>query len=162
MEDVRVRPAALQEILALRHRELRPGFPESAARFEDDEAPTTRHLGAFRVSGEVVGCASFVASPWEKRPAFRLRGMATRADCRRRGIGTRLLRRGEAMLRAATDAELLWCNARLVAVPFYAHLGWQVVSAVFDVPTVGPHRRMVRPLAGQPRTAGSRSTPAGQ
>jgi len=35
-----------------------------------------------------------------------------------------------------------WCNARVPAVPFYAAMGWTVVSDVFDVPTAGPHRVM--------------------
>jgi GNAT superfamily N-acetyltransferase len=163
MENVLVRLASVAEIVALRHRELRPGFPASAAHFEHDEAATTRHLGAFHPdSGEVLGCASFVASPWEGRAAFRLRGMATRADWLRRGIGTRVLRLGETILRTETDATVLWCHARLVAVPFYVRLGWEIVSEVFDIPTVGPHHRMVRTLGAQPTTAGSRSTPTGQ
>jgi GNAT superfamily N-acetyltransferase len=165
MEDVVVRLATVSEIVALRHRELRPGFPASAAHFEHDEATTTRHLGAFgRDTGDVVGCASFVASPWEGRAAFRLRGMATRADCLRRGIGARVLRFGEAILVAETDATMLWCHARLIAVPFYLRMGWEIVSEIFALPTVGPHHRMVRPLEDrrQPATAGSRSTPTGQ
>jgi GNAT superfamily N-acetyltransferase len=163
MEEVVVRLATVDEIVALRHRELRPGFPESEAHFDHEEEPTTRHLGAFRQdSGEIVGCASFVASPLDGRAAFRLRGMATRADWLRRGIGTRVLRFGESILSTETDATLLWCHARLVAVPFYVRLGWRIVSDVFDIPTVGPHHRMVRTLGAQSTTAGSRSTPTGQ
>ena len=39
-------------------------------------------------------------------------------------------------------ARRFWCNARVAAVPFYARMGWRVVSDLFDVPTVGPHRVM--------------------
>ncbi len=43
---------------------------------------------------------------------------------------------------------LVWCNARVVAVPFYAKQGWEIVSEVFDIPTVGPHRAMLRRCSG--------------
>ena len=66
--------------------------------------------------------------------------MATRADFVRRGVGAALLIFAVDALR---PAPLLWCNARIGAVPFYRRLGWRVVSDVFDVPTVGPHVRMV-------------------
>jgi hypothetical protein len=47
--------------------------------------------------------------------------------------------RGEAPL-------LLWCNARVPAVPFYREMGWAVVSEPFEIPTAGPHVRMVKRL----------------
>jgi GNAT superfamily N-acetyltransferase len=69
--------------------------------------------------------------------------MATRADVARHGIGRALLRLAVAELREHDGATLFWCNARVPAVPFYARMGWRVVSDVFDVPTAGPHRVMV-------------------
>jgi GNAT superfamily N-acetyltransferase len=139
-----VRGATLAEVFPLRHAELRPGFPPDAARFDGDDEPTTRHFGAFLGdAGALVGCASFMRRPWRGEPAWQLRGMATRADHVRRGIGTRLLRFAEETLRAAGELRLLWCNARLTAVPFYERVGWVIASDVFDVPTVGPHRVMV-------------------
>ena len=139
-----VRSATLGEIFALRHAELRPGLPPEEARFDGDEEPTTRHFGAFLGDGAVVGCASFVRRPWAGEPACQLRGMATRADHVRRGIGAELLRFAEETLRAEDGPRLFWCNARLTAVPFYERVGWVVVSDVFDVPSVGPHRAMLR------------------
>jgi len=37
---------------------------------------------------------------------------------------------------------VLWCDARLKAVPFYASLGFQSLPEVYDVPNIGPHQFM--------------------
>jgi GNAT superfamily N-acetyltransferase len=140
--DVTVRRATLDEILPLRHAELRPGLPLATARFEGDDDPSTVHVGAFLPSGDVVGCATVVARPLDGEAGWQLRGMATRADLVRRGIGARVLAVAEALVRREPGSCLLWCNARVAAVPFYRAQGWVVVSDVFEVPTVGPHHRM--------------------
>jgi GNAT superfamily N-acetyltransferase len=137
-----VRRATLAEILDLRHGELRPGFPRATADFDGDDEPATIHIGAFDRAGSVVGCASLMRRPLDDADAWQLRGMATRADRVRRGIGARVLATAVAEARAAGGPRLLWCNARVGAVPFYERQGWRVISDVFDVPTVGPHRRM--------------------
>lgn len=141
---VRLRRATIDEIVRLRHAELRTDLPFETASFDGDHDGSTRHFGAFLIDdGAVVGCASFMVRPHEGRPAYQLRGMATRADLARHGIGGALLGLAVAQLRERDDATLFWCNARVPAVPFYARMGWRVVSDVFDVPTAGPHRVMV-------------------
>ena len=109
-------------VLPLRWEVLRPGRPVEAAYFVGDAAPTTLHLAAF-AGGEVVGVASFYEEvfPWEgiRGYAYRLRGMATAPayQCRA-GIGTRLLRAAWPLLQAR-GVEVVWCYARIAAVPFY-------------------------------------------
>jgi GNAT superfamily N-acetyltransferase len=143
-----VRRATLAEIIPLRHAELRPGLPIETARFDGDEDAETRHFGAFLPGQpEPVGCASLMARPWQDQPAFQLRGMATRAALVRCGIGTALLRGVESAVRADTAVRILWCRARVAALPFYRRLAWEVVSDVYDIPSVGPHRTMLRRLA---------------
>jgi predicted GNAT family N-acyltransferase len=139
---IALRRAALADILPLRHVELRPGLPREAAVFESDAEPATIHVAAVS-AGVVVGCATLVERPLQGRPAFQLRGMATRRDRTGQGIGTAVLRFTLATLREERGDVPVWCNARLAAVGFYARLGWRVVSEEFDVPGVGPHRRMV-------------------
>lgn len=146
-QAVTVRVASLAEILALRQEELRPGLPPEDARFDGDDEPATRHVGAFLdETRENVACASFMARPWQGDPAYQLRGMATRAELVRRGLGTALLRFAEPLLRTS-GTRLLWCNARVGALGFYERLGWTVTSEEFDIPGVGPHRRLVRRVA---------------
>jgi GNAT superfamily N-acetyltransferase len=140
-----VRAATLAEIMDLRHRELRPGLARHTAEFEGDDDEGTRHFGAFlAATGENVGCLSLMPRPWEGAPAFQLRGMATRADLTRRGVGRVLLRFADEAIRAEGGPGLFWCNARVEAAPFYLRLGWAIVSDAFDIPGVGPHYRMLR------------------
>ena len=147
-KHVVVRPARWEEIIDLRHAVLRQGLPREEAIFPGDDAPTSLHWGAFD-GAAAVGCVTLHASQWEGEPAWQLRGMATSPQFRRKGVGKVLL---EEMERALRDAgrggggPLLWCNARVPYVPFYLATGWQVVSDRFDIPTAGPHVKMLKRL----------------
>jgi predicted GNAT family N-acyltransferase len=142
---VLVRPARLDEILALRHAVLRPGRQLDTARFDGDDEATTVHVGAF-AGARLVGCASVMRRPLDREDALQLRGMATAPDRARQGIGTAILRFVQEDLAPSVGVRLLWCNARTSASGFYAGAGWRLVSAAFDVPDVGPHVRMIRRL----------------
>ncbi len=142
MHGILFRKAAVAEILTLRHAELRPGLPLESARFEGDTASGTRHYGAFS-KDQNVGCVSFMQADWQGMPALQLRGMATRADCVRQGIGAGLLRFAVTDLKKRTIPEPLWCNARIEAIGFYRKMGWQPVGEIFVIEGVGPHVRMV-------------------
>ena len=146
-----VRAVTPAEVLPLRHRVLRPGLPAESAVFDGDDEPTTRHFAALD-GREVVSCLTLVLRPYRDRPARQLRGMATRPDLERRGLGSRLLRFAETTPWIADGPPLLWCNARLPAAGFYQRLGWTIVSEPFDIPGVGPHYVMLRMLAGPART----------
>jgi predicted GNAT family N-acyltransferase len=136
------RRATVAEILPLRHRILRAGLPFETACFDGDDDESTRHYAA--VSGlEPVCCLSLMPSEWEGRPAWQLRGMATAAAVQGRGLGRRLLERAVTEAWRDEPSRILWCNARTSAIGFYEKLGWRVVSAPFDVPTAGPHVKML-------------------
>jgi len=143
-----IRPASLDEIIDLRHAILRAGLPRSEAIFDGDDHPTSRHYAAVDPATEsVVACATIHLNTWENEPAWQLRGMATDPTVRRTGVGRRLLEFLEQDLRAHPAAPpQLWCNARTPAIGFYQRMGWSVVSAVFEIPTAGPHVRMVKRL----------------
>lgn len=143
-DRLQCRRASLVEILPLRHAVLRPGRPAAEAAFEGDDEPATRHFAAVAETGEVRACLSLVARPWRGETAYQLRGMAVHPEDARRGLGTALLRHAERALVSETGVRLLWCNARVEAVPFYARRGWAVVSEEFEIAGVGPHRVMVR------------------
>ena len=84
--------------------------------------------------------------PHDGHDAAQLRGMATHPAHARRGIGTAILRFVETLVAHDWRLSLAWCNARTSALTFYERAGWQIASAEFDVPDVGPHRRMTRQL----------------
>jgi GNAT superfamily N-acetyltransferase len=144
-DDLTLRRAALDEILPLRHVELRPGLPLDSARFDGDDEPATCHFGAFlRATGTAVGCVSCMRRTRAGQDAWQVRGMATRADLARHGIGRALLRHALIALREEGGPDLVWCNARVAALGFWERQGWAVVSDVFDIAGVGPHRTMER------------------
>jgi GNAT superfamily N-acetyltransferase len=147
-KTVELRGARADEIVDLRHAELRQGLPRNEAIFPGDELPTTRHYGAF-CDGVAVGCATLLQSQWEAEPAWQLRGMATTPAFRGKGLGRAVLSLMEREFQAAghPDREtVLWCNARTPAVGFYEAMGWRVVSDTFEIPTAGPHVKMVKRL----------------
>ena len=131
-------------IRPLRHAVLRTGMPIETAAFDSDDAPTTLHLAAY--NGErVVGCVSVMAKVCPDVGAWQLRGMAVDPACRGHGVGAALI----AEVHRRMAGQQLWCNARLPAVRFYEQHGWRCVTDVFDVPTAGPHRRMIGPASSE-------------
>ena len=147
---VTFRQADLAEVIDLRHQILRQGLPRETAVFDGDAAVNSRHFAAVAPDGRVVGCATVHASQWEDQPAWQLRGMATSPDYRGRGLGRGLMTLIESTLKGASPVRMMWCNARTPAVGFYQRLGWRVVSDVFEIPTAGPHVKMVKPLDENP------------
>ncbi len=141
--EIQVRQIDAAETIPLRHAVLRPGRPEESAHFAGDHEPTTRHLGVFQ-DKELLSIASLFVAPMPGQPgspAFQLRGMATAAHARGRGLGQLLVQQCVVFAKEM-KAEILWCNARTSAAGFYQKLGFQVSGAEFDVPDVGPHFRM--------------------
>ena len=133
----------VDRVIALRHAVLREGLPREAAVFEGDDDPAAVHLAA--VEGDlVVGCATLHASRWEGQPAWQLRGMAVAEGYRNAGIGGRLVQVIVQHVATETPGRMLWANARVPAARFYQKLGWEIVSDVFEIPTAGPHVRIIR------------------
>ncbi len=114
---------------------LRPGRPPETAIFPGDDDPLTRHWVGLR-AGAVVACVTVMNQPWEGR-AWRLRGMAVDTTLQRSGLGRLLLLQVHEEV-----AEPMWCDARWVAVPFYAAGGWRVASECYEIEGIGPHHKM--------------------
>ena len=131
----------LNQIIDLRHEILRAGLPRQTAIFPADDDPGARHYGALD-RARVVGCATLHPSQWEGEPAWQLRGMAVTDSHRGKGIGRQLLEFIEFDLKEQ-PVRLLWCNARVPAAGFYRKFGWRIVSEAFDIPTAGPHVKMM-------------------
>jgi len=142
-QTVIVRRAQPDEIIDLRHRVLRAGLPRHEAVFPGDDLPTSSHFAALSKDAMVLGCATFHLNTWQDRPAFQLRGMATDPAWVGKGIGTAVLNFAVESIKATSPVRQFWCNARLIAIPFYEKLGWRIASERFEIPTAGPHHRMV-------------------
>lgn len=131
----------------LRERILRPGRTGEELVFPGDDDPETLHT-AVSVDGAIVGVATVTRDPHPREPRssdWRIRGMATRAELRNRGIGTALVAACEAHAREHR-AGRLWCNARVDARAFYERAGLLVEGDRFEIPTIGPHYLMSKSL----------------
>jgi GNAT superfamily N-acetyltransferase len=138
---------------ALRRAVLRPHLPADAP-LPGDELDGGVHLGAIDDDGTVIGTCFVYSDPCPWLPlrsnAWHLRQMATAEGHRGRGIGSAVLDAAITYL-ATQGAELVWCNAREGAVPFYQRHGFVTSGGVFmpqDHPI--PHFRMWRELSAGP------------
>lgn len=126
---------------------LRPGGTLADCQWPIDTVSEAFHLAVD--DGDARICvASFQPAPHPTLLAnapWQLRGMATHPEHRGRGAGRLLVEYALQLLRER-GADLLWCNARIVAVPFYTRLGFQVQGPAFNIPGIGPHHVMGRPV----------------
>lgn len=118
-----IRPIQPEQTYPLRHEVLWPDKPFAYVMLEEDAEG--RHFGAFR-GDELLA----VISLFEKDGVARFRKFATRPDCQRQGIGTRLLARVIEEARQL-GAHKLWCDARLSAADFYQRFGMKPEGTVF-------------------------------
>lgn len=138
-----VREIESEDTLNIRNLILRPGKAVSECRFHGDEDDHTFHLGAF-VKRQLVSIASFYLEKNEKfsdTTQYRLRGMATLDDFRRKGYSASLIQTGIPTIKS-NQASLIWCNARTNAVGFYEKIGFEKCSEEFTIKDVGPHYLM--------------------
>ena len=142
---IEIRPATAGEVIDLRHAVLRAGLARETAVFEGDDDPAALHFVAVH-GGAIVACVTLHPSTFDGAQAWQLRGMAVAPDMQRQGVGARLLEAVHAAVASDPVRRVLWCNARLPATRFYQRHGWRVVSDRFEIPSAGPHVRMIRPL----------------
>jgi ribosomal protein S18 acetylase RimI-like enzyme len=142
--SIGVRALHASETKPLRHLVLWPHIEnESDCVMSIDDDHETLHLGC--IVDDIVASVGTIypessAKIQATRP-YRLRAMATHPDYRRQHLGEMLLQHAFKTL-LARGCDVLWCDARLVAVPFYTSLGFRVLPEIYDVPLIGPHQFM--------------------
>jgi GNAT superfamily N-acetyltransferase len=149
--SIDVGPIAAQDTWPLRKRVLRPHQEGDAVVLGGDDDPRAAHLGARDADGTIVGIATISPQdcPWapDRPGAWRLRGMATADELRGRGVGALVL--GAAVRHAREHgAGLVWCNARVGALTFYARAGFVAAGERYVDPVLGPHVPMQLDLEG--------------
>ena len=120
---------------------LRPDLGEDATVWPGDDDPRGGHYAVLGDDGAPLAVGTVIP----EAPGWRVRGMATAADARGRGLGAVVL---AALIEhaRAQGAELVWCAARPRAIPLYERAGFVAEGEQYDVPELGPHRRMVLSL----------------
>jgi len=135
------------KVRLLRHSELRKGEDFATTSYLRDNDKETFHMAGFK-DGKVVTCATFYPEFSENISAenpYRLRGMATDNNCQRKGYATTLMQASFKELKER-DCDMLWCNARLIAIDFYKSMGFQIMGELFDIVGIGPHYYMYKNL----------------
>jgi hypothetical protein len=177
--DVTVEQVAPVETYELRQKVLRPHQTVAEMGFEKVDKPTTGCYAVRDTdTGEIVSTASAQPEipPWDPAAplhaeraahlpadipqaaiaaagpdneyAWRLRAMATAEHVRSQGLGELVL---DAVVEhvVRSGGRLLWCNARIRAVPFYERAGFATLGEFWDEPMVGPHIVMWRVVEGR-------------
>lgn len=142
MEEIKVISA--QETYPLRLSVLWPHFDQlDQCGLEVDKIDGTFHVGAFK-GGELVSIGTFLVQKNEQfndGVQYRLRAMATSEKVRGQGFGQRLIQFAKEELNNK-QVDLLWCDARKVALKFYDKIGFTTIGDFYDVPQIGPHKLM--------------------
>ncbi len=144
---VNIRKVDAEIIRPLRHSELRKGQDFSTTSYLKDYELDTFHMACV-VDDKTVTCATFYPEKSTKiksENAYRLRGMATDSRFKRKGYASNLMAESFKELKKR-DCDMVWCNARLVAVDFYKSVGFKITGELFDIKGIGPHYYMYKEI----------------
>jgi|SRR5690554_1080475 len=139
MTESRILEISARETYPLRSLVLRNADVSKPCPFEGDSEKTTHHFGC-RIGDEIVSIVSFFAIKNENfgdKTMVQLRGMATHPDYAKKGFGTDLIE--FSLVFFQTKVQLIWCNAREIAIPFYEKLGFIPTGEKFEIPNLGIH-----------------------
>ncbi|MAF90887.1 MAG: GNAT family N-acetyltransferase [Bdellovibrionota bacterium] len=144
--EFKIKLANTNEVLDLRHKILRAHLPKEDSLYPTDDLESSFHLAAFTNENVVIGVASFFPEKYQNADhAYRLRGMASAENARGLGVGKALLLEAFKELKDR-GCDILWCNAREIAFPFYEKLGFNFDSEMFEIANIGPHKIMSRKI----------------
>ena len=145
--QVEINKVDADKIRCLRHTELRKGQDFSTTSYLKDYEIDTFHIACI-LDYKIVTCATFYPEKSIKIKsdnAYRLRGMATDSRFTRKGYASNLMGESFKELKKR-DCDMVWCNARLVAVDFYKSVGFKITGELFDIEGIGPHYYMYKEI----------------
>ena len=146
--DIKV--VAAKDIRPLRNLVLRPYLPIETTYYDLDNDIETFHLASI-MDNTIISIGTFYPEndiELQTKNGYRLRGMATHPKFRRKSAATKLMKESFVLLKEK-KCDILWCNARLVAVEFYKSLGFKITGKIFDIPSIGPHYKMYKSVINQ-------------
>lgn len=136
-----------QETFAVRLPVLRPGKTIESCIFDGDDLETTAHFGIYDHEN-IVGVTSVfeTSTPLlSEKKQFQLRGMAILDSHQKRGLGDQLVQKAEQYTKEQ-NGEILWFNAREIAVGFYKKMGYTTIGEPFTIGDIGIHYVMYKIL----------------
>ena len=145
-----VKKVTTKDIRPLRNLVLRPNLPIETTYYDLDDDIETFHLASM-MDSTIISIGTFYPEndiELQTKNGYRLRGMATHPKFRRKSAATKLMKESFVLLKEK-KCDILWCNARLVAVEFYKSLGFKITGKIFDIPSIGPHYKMYKSVINQ-------------
>lgn len=128
----------------LRYKVLWPHrLNEDDCTIDNDDSPDTIHLAVI-VDEKIICIGSLFRLSSDKldfKNQYRLRAMATDPDYRGNHAGRVLIEYAIRILRHQ-NVDVLWCDARIIAVGFYQKLGFDLRDDIYEIPLIGPHKFM--------------------
>ena len=142
---IQIKKISAEETYAVRLAVLRKNIP-LPYKFKGDLENDTFHLGAFS-KGKLIAVSSFMKASHKqfKGSQYQLRGMGTLEAFQGFGAGKLMMEHAFKLLKDL-KIDCLWCNARVIAVPFYEKLGMKTVGEQYDIEFIGAHYVMVKML----------------
>ncbi|MBI9041120.1 GNAT family N-acetyltransferase [Lutibacter sp.] len=142
---IEVKKITTVETYPIRLEVLRKNIP-LPYKFGGDLNDDTFHLGAFK-DKKLIAVSSYVKAenPDLKGSQFQLRGMATLTEYQGIGAGKLMMDKAFEILQEM-KINCLWCNARVIAVPFYEKQGLKTFGSKFNIEYVGEHYVMFKNL----------------
>lgn len=148
MKNFEVKQIDAAQTHYLRHQVLWPHIlKEEDCVIDMDHREDAIHLGCF-YGEEIVSIGSLFqvgSSKIQAEYPYRLRAMATDPHWRGKNAGKELILFAFDLLRKK-KVDVLWCDARKVAVGFYTTLGFEILLEEYEVPRIGPHYFMWKKL----------------
>ncbi len=142
---IEIKKIEASETFPIRLEVLRKNIP-LPYEFNGDFDKDTFHLGAFK-DGKLIAVSSFMkaSNTHFKVEQYQLRGMATLEEFQGVGAGKLMMQNAFELLKEL-NITCLWCNARVIAVPFYEKLGMETFGEQFEIKYVGNHFVMFKYL----------------
>ncbi len=105
----------------------------------------TFHVGAFK-NNKIVAIGTFLVEKnkkFKQQKQYRLRAMATSLKVRKEGFGKQVIDFAIKELNKR-EIEILWCDARKVAIKFYKKMGFNTMGDFYNIPKIGQHKLMYK------------------
>ena len=144
---MRIAIVKASQVRPLRNLVLRPGLPIETTYYKEDNDIDTIHL-AYIINKEIISIGTFYPqndSILKSKNGYRLRGIATHPEFRRNSAATKLMKESFTVLKHK-NCDIIWCNARLIALDFYKSLGFKINGKEFNIKDIGSHFLMWKSL----------------
>lgn len=143
-----IRFIKVEDTLPLRSAVLQKGKALELCINPEDLKLDSFHLGLYD-DENLLQCVLTVHKtnhPKLPHEGYRLRGMATQPDARRKGYAKELLGAAIEHIKTQLHGDYLWCIAREIAYPFYLEMGFEFFSDEFEYKDAGKHKEMYIPF----------------